>query len=148
MGKMKGRESGKMETMIFSSRWWHFISFTLFHLPNFPFPLLYALLYVPIFFNERFFLCWMVCIHVFLTSSLKYNSHRNSYFPKHTMHPALRHRTDTGSSEAPSCSFPDTAPPKGNHFSWLLIACFTLKHNFTWINSNSLCIQLNEQSKP
>ena len=36
--------------------------------------------------------------------------------------------------------------PKRQPFSWLLIACFTLKHNFTWINSNSLCIQLTNNA--
>ena len=89
----------------------HFSTFQIFHFHSF---MLFCMF--KSFLMNDFFLCWMVCIHVFLTSSLKYNSHRNSYFPKHTMHPALRHRTDTGSSEAPSCSFPDTAPPKGNHF--------------------------------
>ena len=135
-----------METMIFSSRWWHFISFTFFHLPNFPFPLLYALLYVPIFFNECFFsmlngmhpCIFNLFIKVqFTQEQLFSQTHHASSTQAQNRHWVLR---------SPLLLLSWYCSPKRQPFSWLLIACFTLKHNFTWINSNSLCIQLTNNA--
>ena len=67
MGKMKCREKRKNGNddggILFLL---HFSTFQIFHFHSFMFFCMFRL-----FFNEHFFLCWMVCIHVFLISSLK-----------------------------------------------------------------------------
>ena len=150
MGKMKCREkrqNGNNDGGILFLL--HFSTFQILHFHSFMFFCMFQF-----FFNEHFFLCWMVCIHVFLISSLKVQFTQEQLFSQ--IHRAsstqTRNRTSTQTQNrhwvlrSPLLLLSWYCSPKGQPFSWLLIACFTLKHNFTWINSNSFCIQLTNNA--
>ena len=117
MGKMKCREkrqNGNDDGGILFLL--HFSTFQIFHFHSFMFFCMFRL-----FFNEHFFLCWMVCIHVFLISSLKVQFTQEQLFSQ-THHASS---TQTLGPQKTPLLLSWYCSPKGQPFSWLLIACFT-----------------------